>query len=102
MNLQSPSPRWMQRPLLRRVRLTLKGRESTRGAEVDVTFRDVKNVNGVIWPTDLGERACRPFKLRDQRWNLGRPAIHRGLIIRELKLSHWGAKAAQTLSALTH
>jgi hypothetical protein len=101
MNLQSPSPRWMQRPLLRRVRLTLKGRESTRGAEGDVVFCDVKKVSGVIWPTDLGERASRPFKPHAQRWNLGSPAIHRGQSIRELKLSHWGAKAAQTLSALT-
>ena len=102
MNLQSPAPRWMQRPLLRRVRLTLKGRESTRGAEVDVVFCDVKKVGGVIWPTDPEERASRPFKMRDQRWNLGSPAINRGQSIRELKLSHWGAKAAQTLSALTH
>ena len=91
----------MQRPLLRRVRLTLKSRESTRGAEVDVVFCDVKKVSGVIWPTDP-RGVSRPFKMRDHRWNLCSPAINRGQSIRELKLSHWGANAAQTVSALTH
>lgn len=45
---------------LRRVRMTLNGLESTRGAEVDVTFRDFRRIDGVLWPTDfLARRTSR-------------------------------------------
>lgn len=86
--------------LLRRVRLTLNGLESTRGAEVDVTFRDFKKIGGVLWPTDFDERVRSPFKLHAHHWNLRGLEINRGLTIRDLKLSQWSAKAAKPTSAL--
>jgi hypothetical protein len=86
--------------LLRRVRLTLNGLESTRGAEVDVTFRDFKKIGGVLWPTDFDERVRSPFKLHAHHWNLRGLEINRGLNIRDLKLSPWSTKAAQPTSAL--
>ena len=86
--------------LLRRVRLTLNGLESTRGAEVDVTFRDFKKISGVLWPTDFDERVRSPFKLHAHHWNLRGLEINRGLTTRDLKLSQWSAKAAQPTSAL--
>jgi len=86
--------------LLRRVRLTLNGLESTRGAEVDVTFRDFKKIGGVLWPTDFDERVRSPFKLHAHHWNLRGLEINRGLTIRDLKLSPWSTKAAQPTSAL--
>ena len=87
--------------LLRRVRLTLNGLESTRGAEVDVTFRDFKKIGGVLWPTDFDERVRSPFKLHAHHWNLRGLEINRGLTTRDLKLSKWSTKAAQPTSALT-
>ncbi len=86
--------------LLRRVRLTLNGLESTRGAEVDVTFRDFKKIGGVLWPTDFDERVRSPFKLHAHHWNLRGLEINRGLTIRDLKISPWSTKAAQPTSAL--
>jgi len=86
--------------LLRRVRLTLNGLESTRGAEVDVTFRDFKKIGGVLWPTDFDERVRSPFKLHAHHWNLRGLDINRGLNIRDLKLGPWSTKAAQPTSAL--
>jgi len=86
--------------LLRRVRMTLNGLDSTRGAEVDVTFRDFKKIGGVIWPTDFDERVRSPFKLHAHHWNLRGLEINRGLTIRDLKLSQWSAKAAQPTASL--
>jgi len=88
--------------LLRRVRLTLNGLESTRGAEVDVTFRDFKKMDGVLWPTDFDERIRSPFKLHAHHWNLHGLEINRGLSTRDLKLVQWTRKAAKPSAAITH
>ena len=53
---------------LRRVRMTLNGLESTQGAEVDVTFRDFRRIDGVLWPTDFDERIRVPFDLHAHHW----------------------------------
>ena len=87
--------------LLRRVRLTLNGLESTRGAEVDVTFRDFKKIDGVLWPTDFDERIRSPFKLHAHHWNLRGLESNRGLSTRDLKLVHWTRKAAKPSAAIT-
>jgi hypothetical protein len=55
---------------LRRVRMTLNGVESTRGAEVDVTFRNFRTVEGVLWATDFDERIRVPFDLHAHHWTL--------------------------------
>jgi hypothetical protein len=88
--------------LLRRVRLTLNGLESTRGAEVDVTFRDFKNIDGVLWPTDFDERIRSPLKLHAHHWHLRGLESNRGLTARDLKLLQWTDKAAQPSVALSH
>jgi hypothetical protein len=88
--------------LLRRVRLTLNGLDSTRGAEVDVTFRDFKNIDGVLWPTDFDERIRSPFKLHAHHWNLRGLDSNRGLSARDLKLLQWTDKAAKPSAALSH
>ena len=86
--------------LLRRVRLTLNGLESGRGAEVNVTFYDFKKIGGVLWPTDFDERVRSPFKLHAHHWNLRGREINRGLNIRDLKLSQWSPNATKPASAL--
>ena len=88
--------------LLRRVRLTLNGLDSTRGAEVDVTFRDFKNIDGVVWPTDFDERIRSPFKLHAHHWNLRGLESNRGLRARDLNLDQWTRKAAKPSPAITH
>ncbi len=55
---------------LRRVRMTLNGLESTRGAEVDVTFRKHRTIGGVLWATDFDERIRVPFDLHAHHWTL--------------------------------
>lgn len=88
--------------LLRRVRLTLNGLDSTRGAEVDVTFRDFKKIDGVLWPTDFDERIRSPFKLHAHHWNLRGLDSNRGLTSRDLKLVEWTRKAAKPSAVITH
>ncbi len=87
--------------LLRRVRLTLNGLDSTRGAEVDVTFRDFKKIDGVLWPTDFDERIRSPFKLHAHHWNLRGLDSNRGLSTRDLKLVQWTRKAARPSAPIT-
>lgn len=88
--------------LLRRVRLTLNGLDSTRGAEVDVTFRDFKKIDGVLWPTDFDERIRSPFKLHAHHWNLRGLESNRGLRAHDLKLARWTDKAAKPSPAIAH
>ena len=88
--------------LLRRVRLTLNGLDSTRGAEVDVTFRDFKKIDGVLWPTDFDERIRSPFKLHAHHWNLRGLESNRALSTRDLKLVQWTRKATKPSAAITH
>ena len=55
---------------LRRIRTTLNGLDSTVGAEVDVTFRDFRRIDGILWPTDFDERIRVPFKLHAHHWRI--------------------------------
>lgn len=64
---------------LRRVRMTLSGLESTRGAEVDVTFRDFRNIGGIVWPTDFDERIRVPFDLHAHHWRMLGLELNRGI-----------------------
>lgn len=56
--------------IVRRVRFTLNGLESTRGAEVDVTFRGHREIDGVLWATEYVERIRAPFQLDAHEWRL--------------------------------
>jgi hypothetical protein len=56
--------------IVRRVRFTLNGLESTQGAEVDVTFRGHREIDGILWATEYVERIRAPFKLDAHEWRL--------------------------------
>jgi len=86
---------------LRRVRMTLNGLASTRGAEVDVTFRDFRKIDGVLWPTDFDERIRSPFDLHAHHWKLRGLEVNRGLKEADLELGQWTAKAAKPAAALS-
>ena len=79
---------------LRRVRMTLNGLESTRGAEVDVTFRDFRKVGGILWPTDFDERIRVPFDLRAHHWKMLGLDTNRGFRSSDLTGSGFKNRAA--------
>jgi hypothetical protein len=80
---------------LRRVRMTLNGLESTRGAEVDVTFRDFRRIDGILWPTDFDERIRVPFDLHAHHWKLIGIDTNRGFRAPDLADSGFKDRAAR-------
>lgn len=68
---------------LRRVRMTLNGLESTRGAEVDVTFGKWAQRGGVLWATDYVERIRAPLDAHAHRWTLVDLKLNRGFAPRQ-------------------
>jgi hypothetical protein len=80
--------------LLRRVRMTLNGLESTRGAEVDVTFRKHRNVRGLVLPTEFNERIREPFDLQAHFWRLRGVDFNRGLKRADFTRGGWSQRAA--------
>lgn len=85
---------------LRRVRMTLNGLESTRGAEVDVTFRDFRTIGGILWPTDFDERIRVPFDLHAHHWRMLGLEINRGFRASALTPSGLKGRAAAPTSPL--
>jgi hypothetical protein len=55
---------------VRRLRITVDGLESTRGAVADIYLRDQMKVNGAIWPTTFYEELKRPFAASVHHWRL--------------------------------
>ncbi len=80
---------------LRRVRMTLSGLESTRGAEVDVTFREFRTIGGIVWPTDFDERIRVPFDLHAHHWRMLGLDINRGLHASDLALAGLKGRATK-------
>lgn len=85
---------------LRRVRMTMNGLESTRGAEVDVTFRDFRTIAGIVWPTDFDERIRAPFDLHAHHWKMQGLEINRGLQGAELTIGGLKGRAAAPTAQL--
>jgi hypothetical protein len=79
---------------LRRVRMTLNGLESTRGAEVDVTFRSFRTIGGIVWPTDFDERIRVPFDLHAHHWRMLGLEINRGFRAGDLTVPGMKGRAA--------
>ncbi len=65
--------------LMRRVRFTLNGLDSTRGAVAEVDCGDHVTVAGVRWPTRFHERLLRPLPLPVHDWRLTGLDVNRGL-----------------------
>lgn len=62
---------WISRDsgYLRRFQFTLNGLESTKGADVDVTFSEMrKAADGTVWPTRFIERVRRPVNIKAHEW----------------------------------
>jgi hypothetical protein len=64
--------------LMRRVRMTLNGLESTVGALVDVETSEHRSLEGIMWPTAFHERLLRPAPLDVHKWRLTGLDVNRG------------------------
>ncbi len=64
--------------LMRRVRMTLNGLESTQGALVDVDTFQHRSLHGIMWPTAFHERLLRPAPLDVHHWRLTGLDVNRG------------------------
>jgi hypothetical protein len=90
-----------QTKLVRRVRLTLEGFESTKGAVVDTTYRAYQEVAGVTWPTHLYEDLVSPFRglAAHDFWITGLD-VNRGLAPRDFTRTGFSEKAAKAATPL--
>jgi hypothetical protein len=72
---------WVDREegLMRRLRFSLEGLASTRGAVAEVDASDHIMRYGVRWPTRFHERLLRPFPLPVHDWRLTGLDLNRGL-----------------------
>jgi hypothetical protein len=70
--------------LMRRVRFTLNGLESTQGAVAEVDCSEHLTRFGVVWPTRFQERLLRPLPLEVHDWRLTGLDINRGYTANDL------------------
>lgn len=87
--------------LMRRVRFSLDGLDSTQGAVAEVDASDHVTRHGVRWPTRFHERLLRPFPLPVHDWRLTGLDVDRGLTRAEIDAPAFTGKAAAPAAALT-
>lgn len=82
--------------LLRRIRFTMEGLESTQGAVAEVDFFDHKQIAGVTWPTRFYERLRKPVpNLPIHDWRLTGLDVNRGLSTADIAGPAFSGKAAE-------
>ena len=86
--------------LMRRVRFSLNGLESTRGAVAEVDASGHATLHGVRWPTRFHERLLRPLPLPVHDWRLTGLDVDRGLDPAEVGGAVFGGKAVRPAAAL--
>jgi hypothetical protein len=77
-----------------RVHLTLNGFETTRGAHVDTTFLDYRQVGQMLIPTELSERVRGPIQIHAHRWRLTGADLDRGWQPSEVRGAEFQGEAA--------
>ena len=86
--------------LMRRVRFTLDGLESTKGAIAEVETFDHQTLHGVRFPTRFYERLVRPLRMPVHDWNLTGLDINRGLRASDLEGAQFQGAAVARAAAL--
>lgn len=82
--------------LLRRVRFSMEGLESTQGAIAEVDFFDHQEIAGVTWPTRFYERLRKPIpSLPVHDWRLTGLEVNRGLNEADISGANFSSKAAE-------
>ena len=71
--------------LMRRVRFSLEGLESTQGAIAEVDSFDHVTLHGVAWPTRFHEHLRRPAPLPVHDWRLVGIDVNRGLSVADVE-----------------
>jgi len=78
-----------------RIRFTLEGLVSTRGAVVETDFSDFVSLHGVMWPTTFFERVTKPIpNLPAHRWSLLGLDINRGLTAQDFVDGQFSERAS--------
>jgi hypothetical protein len=86
--------------LMRRVRFSVDGLESTRGAVAEVDLWDHITRHGVRWPTRYQERLLRPLMLTVHDWQLAGLDIDRGFSAIDINGPIFTGAAASPAGAL--
>ena len=87
--------------LLRRVRFTMEGLESTQGAIAEVDFFDHQEIAGVTWPTRFYERLRKPIpSLPVHDWRLIGLDVNRGLTAADISGPAFSTRAAEAARRL--
>jgi hypothetical protein len=91
-----------QDKLVRRVRLTLEGLESTKGAIVDVDHDRFVEIAGVTWPTHFYEALVAPFPgLSAHDFSLRGLDVNRGLTKADFANAQFSERAAKPAAPIT-
>ena len=86
---------------LRRLRFTMEGLESTRGAIAEVDFFDHQSIYGIVWPTRFYERLIKPIpNLPVHDWRLIGLDVNRGLSVADVIGGAFSSKAAVPARAI--
>jgi hypothetical protein len=86
--------------LMRRVRFSLDGLESTRGAIAEVEAHDHITREGIRWPTRFYERLLRPLPLPVHDWRLTGLDVNRGLTLAEVDGAEFTGNASAPAARL--
>jgi hypothetical protein len=91
-----------QDKLVRRVRLTLEGLNSTKGAIVDVDHDKFVEIAGVTWPTHFYESLVAPFPgLPAHDFSLRGLDVNRGLTKADFANAQFSERAAKPAAPIT-
>lgn len=91
-----------QDKLVKRVRLTLEGLDSTKGAVVDVDHDRFVEIAGVIWPTHFYEALVAPFPgLPAHDFSLRGLDVNRGLTKADFANAQFSERAAKPAAPIT-
>jgi hypothetical protein len=91
-----------QDKLVRRVRLTLEGLDSTKGAIVDVDHDRFVEIAGVTWPTHFYEALVAPFPgLPAHDFSLRGLDVNRGLTKADFANAQFSERAAKPAAPIT-
>ena len=86
--------------LMRRVRFTLDGLESTQGAIAEVDTAKHVTLYGVRWPTRFHERLLRPAPLSVHRWQMTGLDVNRGLTLADVSAAAFTVKAGAPAASI--
>ena len=87
--------------LTTRIRFTLEGLESTKGAVVETDFSDFISMHGVMWPTTFFERVTKPIpNLPAHAWSLLGLDINRGLSAEDFQGGRYSESASRPANRL--